>query len=253
MISLNVELDASPPGGEPSTKYLERHQILKCRLCWCLQTGEIQSLLWTSTPLTLPLLYLPPSLPYVNKYNVFITGGGGEGNGGFTQINTCRQVPFLVNIQEKPTFVCCLKNFLVRQGSPLSLILEPFKASLPSKTLHRLFFQGVANWPKIRPQNSKGADKKSCGQRNMLPNFSHRTNFLDRCGRKILKRVCNIVSLSIPIVSFWFDDEMPTHNLFLLVLFVYLYLIFAHGKFCGKKHRTLFFTASRKCKIVKQL
>ncbi len=28
MISLNVELDASPPGGKPSTKYLERHQTL---------------------------------------------------------------------------------------------------------------------------------------------------------------------------------------------------------------------------------
>ncbi len=84
----------------------------KCRLYWCLiefidwrysQSCWYFRLLWTSAPLTFSLVHLSPNpLPCVNKYMYTVQGyvfkqcvTGGEGIGGFRQINTCRQVPLL--------------------------------------------------------------------------------------------------------------------------------------------------------------
>ncbi len=83
-------------------------------------------LLWKrpSNLLKFSLIHLPPPpLPCVNKYRGIHTvcNGGGWGP---RQINTCRQVPLLVNFSEKPTFrVWCLYRYFVHDtvhiGKPL--------------------------------------------------------------------------------------------------------------------------------------
>ncbi len=54
----------------------------------------------------------PPPLPSVGYVFIqYVTGGRGN---CLRQINTCRQVPWLVNFKEKPTFrVWCLYRYLV--------------------------------------------------------------------------------------------------------------------------------------------
>jgi hypothetical protein len=51
--------------------------------------------------------------------------GRGEGIGGLRQISICRQVPFLVNFKEKPTFrICCLYRYLVHGGNGFTFTIQ---------------------------------------------------------------------------------------------------------------------------------
>ncbi len=88
---------------------------LKCRLYWCLiefidwrhsqSCWYFRPLLWTSAPLTFLLVDLPPPPPpailvWIStgvRIHTVCNRGVGEGIGGLRQINTCRQVPLLVN------------------------------------------------------------------------------------------------------------------------------------------------------------
>jgi hypothetical protein len=89
----------------------------KCRLYLCLiefidfidwrysqSCWYFRPLLWTSTSLTFSLVHLPPHSPFPVWISTgyvliqFVTGG--EGIEGLRQINTCRQVPLLVNFKK---------------------------------------------------------------------------------------------------------------------------------------------------------
>jgi hypothetical protein len=72
--------------------------------------------------------------------------------GGLRQINTCRQVPLLVNFYEKPTFtVRCLYRYLVHGLTPKTdqLLLSPegiqFKSHLNSNWSRNNYTRQVCN------------------------------------------------------------------------------------------------------------
>ncbi len=124
-------------------------------------------LLWTSAPLTFSQIHPPPLLPFPEwiitgecLYTVCNRKGGGDRvmwrastwvivcvfdqipnlqncfitankkarrGGGLRQIKTCREVPLLVNFQEKLTFrVWCLYRYLVHNLDPRRCIAEFF-------------------------------------------------------------------------------------------------------------------------------
>ncbi len=75
----------------------------------------------------MPELTLSPSHGYINSVTSVCIHAVcyremGEGIGGLRQVNTCRQVPFLVNFSEKPKFrVWCLYRYLVHTPAILPL------------------------------------------------------------------------------------------------------------------------------------
>ncbi len=96
------------------------HRPFRCgRHKWCLikftdwrysqSCWYCRPLLWTSVPLTFSLVHLNPPPPTIPPFPVWISTGvsiqtvckRGEGIGGLRQINTCRQVPLLVNLLRK--------------------------------------------------------------------------------------------------------------------------------------------------------
>ncbi len=131
---------------------------------YCQSWWYFRPLMWTSAPLTFSLVHLPPSSPFpvwisteVCSHTVCNRGGRGLGcvesiyrsytlciwpdseptkllyhpkqkprrGGCLRQINTCRQVPLLVNFYEKSTFrVWCLYSYLVHVRQYFSSILK---------------------------------------------------------------------------------------------------------------------------------
>ncbi len=99
----------------------------KCRLYWWLiefidwrysqSCWYFRPLLWTSAPLTFSLVHLTPSppLPCVSTYSgMYSYSVLGRGDRIGSQINTCHQVPLMVNFKGKPTFgVWCLYRYSV--------------------------------------------------------------------------------------------------------------------------------------------
>jgi hypothetical protein len=81
-------------------EFIDVRYILYSQSCW-----YFQPLLWTSAPLTFSLVRLPPPphIQCINKYTGLystihtVCNGVGERMGGLRQINTCSQVPLLVN------------------------------------------------------------------------------------------------------------------------------------------------------------
>jgi hypothetical protein len=96
----------------------------KCLLYWCF----LEFIDWRYTvshvgifdPLTYSLVHLSPSPPKFKSTCIHTVCNRRDGIGGLRQINTCRQVPLLVNFFEKPIFRFGV--FIVSPCSALTII-----------------------------------------------------------------------------------------------------------------------------------
>ncbi len=158
----------------------------------------------------------------------------------------------MVNFQEKPIFrVCCLYRYFVHDVSPLPPIWSPSKPLCQSKIFISVFSRS-SQLTKISAANSKVTDKKAFGQRNMLPNFTQWTNFWPMQQKNLGKESATLFRV-YSLVCFWFEEEMPP-NITWFSSFCFCISIEIPNHISSyrikKKQRTLFFIASRKCKIL---